>query len=80
MTGGESLTCSKSPPSCIINLAEFLENPKRFVHLVKEDDLLEDVQELKITEKILVLVFVVGKRTCNFFQSMKDTVIRSLVS
>lgn len=39
------------PPSCIINITEFLERAKSFVHLVKEDGLLEDIQELKMYEK-----------------------------
>lgn len=39
------------PPSCIINITEFLERAKSFVHLVKKDELLEGIQELKMFEK-----------------------------
>lgn len=47
MIAGESPSCWKSlPPSCNINIVEFLEKDKSFEHLVKQDGLLEDAQEL----------------------------------
>lgn len=46
-TAEESPSCWKSPSSCIIDIAEFLEKAKS---CKKKDELLflEDVQELKI--------------------------------
>lgn len=52
-TAGESPICWKSPPSCVINIVEFLEEAKSYAHLVKED-----VHELKMFEKRMVSVFV----------------------
>lgn len=67
-------SCWTSPPKCIINFAELLENAKSY------DGLLEEAQELPIFEKKMMSVFVVDKHTRKISHSTKDIVIRSLIS
>lgn len=70
---GESPSCWKYPPSCIINVAEFLERAKSYTHLVVEGGLLEDTQEIRKIEKRIVSVFVVDKCAHKICRSTKDS-------
>lgn len=79
-TSRESPSYWKSPASCIVNIADFLKKAKCYAHLVKADGLIDDVQEFKVFEKRMVSFFVVDKRTFKICRSMKDTVIKSLLS
>lgn len=67
----KSLCCWKSPPKCIINIAEFLERAKSYVHIVVTG-LLEDPQETSI-----VSVFVLDKNSRKFCRFTKYTEVKS---
>lgn len=57
-----------------INFSEFFERAKSYAHLIIEGGLFEDSQELKKTEKRIVSVFLVDKRSHNIRRSTKDSV------
>lgn len=51
----------KSLPKYIINMTEYLERAKSYVHLIREDGLLVDLQKLQKVKKGIVSVFVGDK-------------------
>lgn len=63
-----------------MNIAEFLERARGYAHLIKEDYLLADDQDLQRFVKGTMSVFVVDKRLLKIYRSHKDTVKKSLES
>lgn len=49
--GEDSPSYWKSPPKCITNMTKFLMRAKAYAHLINEDVLLVDMQELQEVEK-----------------------------